>query len=103
MFSSKDALVTLSEGLSYLLEVIWAQRRGVYHMTVGVKLPNSSDIRALTSDEWLIKYEPGTRNTVLPYNKAVYRYVCPQRVGTQHVKLTAMNIHKLGNTKSESI
>lgn len=56
--SSKDALVTLSEGLSYLLEVIWAQGRGAYHMTVGVKLPNSSDIRALTSDEWLIKYEP---------------------------------------------
>ena len=55
-----DAEMRLLKGRSYLLEVIWQQKNGKYHMTVGVQLPDEKVMRPV-SDEWLIKYEPGTR------------------------------------------
>ena len=55
-----DAEMRLLKGRSYLLEVIWPQKNGKYHMTVGVQLPDEKVMRPV-SDEWLIKYEPGTR------------------------------------------
>ena len=55
-----DAEIRLLKGRSYLLEVIWQQGNGKYHMTVGVQLPDEKVMRTV-SDKWLIKYEPGTR------------------------------------------
>ncbi|XP_078380264.1 uncharacterized protein LOC144663224 [Oculina patagonica] len=60
------AIVNLSKGRSYFLEAIMFQRRGDYHMTVGVELPDGNFKAGEFLGKYLVKYAPAGSYGVAP-------------------------------------